>query len=503
MRPRALVGATALAVLVAVGGCGGSSATPHAVLPPLSPLHATRGPGAALLDAHGRTVVLRAISVNQLGDYYADNPTLPTVAPLEESDFAQIAALGFDAVRLTISWSSLEPHRGTIDAAYVARIHQAVRRAAGRRLYVIIDMHQDAWGKFIATPAGTVCPAGSQAAIGWDGAPEWATVLDGQTTCRGPAREISRAVETAWANFYADTQGVQTELVTAWGALARSFAADPAVAGFDLVNEPHPGPTFGTAELAPLSQYYGRALGAIRAGERGVAGGFAHLVFFEPMVTWFLVGASAVPPSFSPDPDVVYAPHLYGGSLSDNTGTVIADGFAEAAAEAARFGTPWWSGEWGWFGTPAEDAPLVAQYARQEDAELVGGAWWDWKQTCGDPHQIGSPGAAPRPVSDGLVRFSCPSGANLGSPPEFTGILSRAYPRAAPGRMATLTSDPVSGAAEVGGTASAPGTAELWVPGAGRPVVTGAAAVSLHQVPGGWILEAAVKAGPYDLHLHR
>ena len=98
------------------------------------------------------------------------------------------------------------------------------------------------------------------------------------------------------------------------------------------------------------------------------------------MVTLFLLGQVAVPPRFSSDAGLVYAPHLYAGSLSDNHGTVIADGFAEAAREAASYGTPWWSGEWGWFDAPAADAPLVAEYAHHEDASRVGGAWWDWKQ---------------------------------------------------------------------------------------------------------------------------
>jgi endoglycosylceramidase len=57
-------------------------------------------------------------------------------------------------------------------------------------------------------------------------------------------------------------------------------------------------------------------------------------------------------------------------------------------AKAGLYGTTVWSGEWGWFGDPSGAAPKVRRYVAQEDAYLWGGAWWDWKQSCGDPHQF-------------------------------------------------------------------------------------------------------------------
>ena len=62
-------------------------------------------------------------------------------------------------------------------------MREAVRWAARHDLYVVLDMHQDSWGKFIATPPGTACPPGLGPAVGWDGAPEWATHTYGMTVC--------------------------------------------------------------------------------------------------------------------------------------------------------------------------------------------------------------------------------------------------------------------------------------------------------------------------------
>ena len=114
-------------------------------------LHAVRGDAPRIADAGGRQVLLRGVNVNQLGDYYRANPALDPVVPLRQADFAQIAAVGFNTVRLIVHWSALEPARGAFDRTYVARIREAVAWARAQRLYVVLDMHQDAWGKSVAT----------------------------------------------------------------------------------------------------------------------------------------------------------------------------------------------------------------------------------------------------------------------------------------------------------------------------------------------------------------
>src|SRR5205823_11597120 len=124
----------------------------------LSPLHVVRGIRPRIEDGQHRQVLLRGVNTNQLGDYYQADPTLPSTVPLTEDDFAQMAAVGFDSVRLIVHWSLLEPRRGVFDQAYLDRVGQAVGWAAHHGLYVVLDMHQDAWGKYIATPAGETCP---------------------------------------------------------------------------------------------------------------------------------------------------------------------------------------------------------------------------------------------------------------------------------------------------------------------------------------------------------
>ncbi|MGZ4695755.1 MAG: cellulase family glycosylhydrolase, partial [Acidimicrobiales bacterium] len=231
-----------LAVVVLAAACSSGSArsTTAATNPTapaaggadaLRPLHATRGTDARVLDDQGRQVLLRGVNLNVLGDYYQANPDYPTVIPATDADWAEMQSHGFDVVRLLISWSSLEPTRGAVDHDYLQRIHDAVDEARAHDIYVVLDMHQDAYGKFSPTPSGTTCPDGSKPSIGWDGAPEWATVTDGADTCAAAGvRELSPAVMRAFENFYLDTDGIQGELVKTWAAVAQEFASDPTVA---------------------------------------------------------------------------------------------------------------------------------------------------------------------------------------------------------------------------------------------------------------------------------
>lgn len=426
-------------------------------------LHATHGPQAAIVDARGARVLLRGVNVNGLGEYYQANPELPSTVPLTSDDFQDIAALGFNSVRLIVSWSRLEPTRGAYDTAYFAKIKQALRWARLAGLYVVLDMHQDAWGIAVDTPQDVTCPAGTFPNNGWDGAPAWATITDGASTCRPGERETAPAVRHAWQHFYDDTDGIQTELVRTWGRLARDFADDSTVAGYDLLNEPG----FGTAadNDADLGAFYGRAIRAIRAGERA-GGGFSHIVFFEPNVLWSAFGTWTTPERFTKDRNLVFAPHIYAESLSPNT---IKEGFESARTTAASYGVTVWSGEWGfWPDQPVDASDEIERYAAAEDRYGYGGAWWDWKQACGDPHMTGHPGGEPAPVSPSLVRYTCPDQVAQPVDPAFGDVLSRPVPRAVPGRTTTLTSDGRTGAFELAGrhTAGAKRCAlRVWVPG--------------------------------------
>jgi hypothetical protein len=433
---------------------------------------------AVLSDQSGAQVILRGINVNQLNDYYAADPAVPTVEPLTEQDFADIAAMGFDAVRLTMSWSALEPAAGEIDEAYLDRVKQAVAWARTHGIHVVLDMHQDAWGKDVVAPAGTTCRAGTEPMTGWDGAPSWASRFDGAPPCQFTGRDLAPNVLRAFTSFYTDRDGIQTRLVEAWGRVAREFAGDPTIAGYDLLNEP------SFAEQAPLTsgmllgRYAARAVAAIRAGEAQAPAGYAHPVFLEPSIWWSGFGIDPLPPrGFVTDPQVVFSPHLYNESITMDqslglTTVSIERGYALAERAARAWGVPLWSGEWGSFGDAEVNRSRYERFAAVEDQLRVGSAIWVWKQGCGDPH------AYPSGQSGNIRRVSCPGGAALPTRAEELEPLRRAYPRTAPGRLVAIRSDgrriqvdgDTTGVGEVDGTAEAC-RLDVWVPGSAEPTV--------------------------------
>ena len=162
MKTMHMVGAGTALLLALGSGCGDDDTAATASPGSLPALHATRGDDPAIFDELGRQVLLRGVNLNSLGDYYQASPQLPPVFELQPEFFAEMAAQGFNVVRLLLSWSALEPERDRIDTAYLDRVRAAVDAAAANGVYVVLDMHQEAWGKFIATPAGTECGFGAE-----------------------------------------------------------------------------------------------------------------------------------------------------------------------------------------------------------------------------------------------------------------------------------------------------------------------------------------------------
>src|SRR3954452_15890555 len=156
---------TLLAFLAAAGPATAKTPDPLE----LRPLHAEPDParGGRIVDDRGREVRLRGVNVNALAEYWKGTP-FPTVFPLDRKDPDRMAGIGWNAVRLLLSWSRVEPQPGVYDAAYLAQVAAVVERLRGRGIYSILDLHQDAWGATLAAPDGTLCPPGSQLALGWD-----------------------------------------------------------------------------------------------------------------------------------------------------------------------------------------------------------------------------------------------------------------------------------------------------------------------------------------------
>src|ERR1700722_8855833 len=279
---------TAADGLPALGGAGGNAGVfgehgavgdygtlPAGLTQPADPdgsLPSLGTSGSFLTNSDGQVVTLHG-----LNEVYKIAPGDPLSSGFNDDDAAFLAENGFNAVRVGVIWSDLEPDPGVFNSAYLASIESTVQTLGNHGIYSIIDFHQDAYGT----------------AFGGEGAPAWATETNGATNVSlpFPYNEFFNPAETqAWDSFWSNADasnglGLEDNYSQMLEYVANAFNGNPDVAGFELMNEPSPGsetlgtlfgsPSFDTQELNP---FYDQGADAIRAADPSTP------IFYEPNV---------------------------------------------------------------------------------------------------------------------------------------------------------------------------------------------------------------------------
>lgn len=187
--------------------------------------------GDRFADEKGRHVILRGINMVHKGT--RGNGVIDYIAPWDEGTFKSLSEWGFNVVRLGVIWDAVEPQPGVYDEKYLDWIGNMLDLCEKYHIYAFLDMHQDLFS-----------------AVYCDGAPEWATITDGQPHVEGElwsdAYIFSEAVKRAFDNFWHNTSavdgiGLQDHYVNMWIHIAKRFADHPALIGYDFLNEPFPG----------------------------------------------------------------------------------------------------------------------------------------------------------------------------------------------------------------------------------------------------------------------
>lgn len=340
--------------------------------PATSPVSVTRTPqGRFFTDAHGRTVIFHGVNA-----VHKRPPFLPPDDEFDGTDLARIRSWGFNFVRLGVIWEGIAPEAGSIDAAYLDRLRRIVRRCRRYGLYVLVDMHQDLYGR----------------EFGGDGAPPWAIHDDGfpyepieqgdfSVNYFQPA--VSRSFEHFWRNDF----GLQDAYAAAWQRVADAVGDERNVVGYDLMNEPArggPGQSTAAFDNGSLEPFYNRVIPAIRAADGQTP------IWVEPEIT-FDVGKPTTLADVRDD-QLAFGFHDYANLVAQATeGTPLDAGplarssdagapahevvFRNAERAGDRLGAPPMLNEFGSRHDPRDIGTIVSL----ADDHLMGWAYWSYK----------------------------------------------------------------------------------------------------------------------------
>lgn len=223
---------------------------------------------------------------------------------LTENDLDNIQAMGMNCIRLLIGWREFMNEDGTWKDDPWSRIDWIVNQCSQRKIYVLLDLQ--------TVPGG---------------ANPWNT--SGRT---GPN-----------PNGFWSNPNYQNMVNTIWQGIATRYKGNPAVAGYDLINEPLLSTNETTEELTIKNQLYDRLYNTVRAIDPD------HLIVMGVMLGYDKIAA----PSEYGWTNVMYQYHPYNMnyplSQSQQQNTVN-EAISAMAYYQQQWNIPMYAGEYFWYG---------------------------------------------------------------------------------------------------------------------------------------------------------
>lgn len=354
-------------------------------------------------DEHGREVMMRGINAGGRSKWAPFLPfPIPDAAELAEVErraevfFGRIPEWGLDTVRLPFSWEALEPQRGQYDRRYLERYRAMIEAAWSHRLRVVVDFHQDVY----ASP------------FAGDGFPIWTlpSHLQGRPRRDDPQWFLRYAadadVQYAYERFWHNADGIREAFGEMWETMAEEFGDHPAVAGFEIINEP------GWGEATDIEAWKHEVLLPFyeEIEDR------IHAVAPEVPVLYNPPGIEGLVPGgvdrVRPEGDkLVYAPHHYDGGLvrgeawSGRPPEPVVETFAAFRDEHA---TPVFVGEFGITHGAEGGHEWLERFVDALDAHRISGTLWEYSVSDeawnGEDLAVVTPEGDERPVLDVYVR---------------------------------------------------------------------------------------------------
>lgn len=301
-------------------------------------------------DRYGRQLILHGLNTT------ASSKSAPDHLPWIEERHVERESIdfGFNFVRFLIFWEAIEPEEGVFNDAYLGEVEERINWYAKRGMYVMLDMHQDIYSRY----------------LGGDGAPEWAVRTNGAAPLELPGgtpwwlKNIDARVINSWINFweYTNHKDLQDHYALAWQKVMERFKNNPAVIGYDLMNEPWGGDIIksfltGEFERVQLTAFYKRLIPKLRSVDPD------KYMFFESQPAPVTFGASSNLAKITDTRAIShlsYAPHCYpfdtheGEGYTASSKQQLKDWERERKKETAMHGNiPLVCGEFGL--SPAQD----------------------------------------------------------------------------------------------------------------------------------------------------
>ena len=326
--------------------------------------------GRAFRDGQGRQLLFRGYNAKAAPVFdvtFADGRTAnETFDSFDESGAARFEQMGWNVMRIPVSWSGLEPQPQQYSQAFLQKVTDLLALARAHHFYVFIDMHQDAYSK----------------EIGEDGQPLWAIVPPPTMLLSGPSddsrRLSSQALNAGWS-FFADapaTDGrlLQDAFVAAVQQVVQRVAGDPTVLGFEAFNEPI------VLKQQELDDFHARFAFGVHAIDRDAP------ILFEPAATRNQTDQAILPDAPWSNGPGAYSPHIYTGqfSLPTQNGwasmdpTVLEPSMQNAANEAAAWGTPLFVTEFGCDQSTSRGALWLSAELDLQDRFLASSTAWEY-----------------------------------------------------------------------------------------------------------------------------
>jgi len=258
--------------------------------------------GGKFVDTHGRVRIFHGVNVDNKSEPYLPNYLTHQQRRQLSHDW------GFNIVRLNFAWAAFEPTPGNYNYPYLEQFVDLVNTYAQNGMYSIVDVHQDQYAACWCGegfPCWSAYPTWSESVYPFPSAPLLgvnASYPINPTTggidesyCYMPGNNgdyyFTVVTGQIFANFYDNYNGVQTRFVQMFGEIAKYFANNTNVFGYEIINEPFPGniydqslgylsfynSTFGDQYL--LQPLYDLVAAEIRKYDTEA------LILFEPLVT--------------------------------------------------------------------------------------------------------------------------------------------------------------------------------------------------------------------------